>query len=560
MPRKGLFPSCAARLGLVTLISDPHRESVQRALVCCMMEFLRLMGPDMRWMVFSSILLFSGATLAQGTLWPPRSQPDAQGIDAQGLDLAVTDILSGEFGQIRSLLVLKNGVLVKEQYFGNSGGKFPVYSVTKSIGATLLGIAQHQGFDVDLSRSIMDYLPQYADINDLAAKNTIHLHHLLSQRHALDWDELSIPYGQPDNPVTLMLQQSDFYRATLEWPMSGPAGSAYAYSTGASSLMSPILHNITGQKPQDFAATELFAPLAIGDVHWELVGANPVIGGGLSEFPDDLAPLGFGLWLRPLDLAKIGQMYLDDGVWQGQRLLDSNWIRQSTAALSNGVTDPDFFGAGPGAYGYQWWKTVFTDARNRTHHAYYAAGYARQYIFILPEDQLVVISTAADYAYDGPGIGALMRNRILPALQDGPQGRQTMRADLNGSLYWPDSPAQGFNLEVLDDGARVLMYWYTYDTEGRPRWFVLTGPVNDQSAALQIHTTESGGFVYSEPIELVLWGRGELYFHDCTHASFHFISEVETLSGEIPLTRLTGGTGCVNDATLAQKTEALLLP
>ena len=480
------------------------------------------------------------------------STPEQEGMDSAGINQAISLIQSGDYGDIQSLIIIKNGKLITEKYFSNNGQMAPVYSVTKSVGSALLGIAKYQGAKLDLEASIMDYMPQYSDINDFVNKNKIKLKDLLAQRHGLNWDEWTIPYEQPQNPVTIMLGTSDWYRTVLEWSIDHEPDQNFAYSTGASSLMSIVLDNITNTSPYDFAKTHLFQPLDIklNDTHWELVGSTTGIGQGISIFPHNIEPLGFGLWLKPLDMAKIGLLYRNQGVWEGVRLLSQSWIEKSIFPYSNGVTDADVFANG-GGYGFQWWTTNFKDINNRSFNSFYAAGYGRQYIFVIPEADLILVSTSRDYVYSGAGIGSLLRNHILPALNLGPQGHMELNSNMNGSWYWPQNTGQGINIEVLENRQEVLAYWYTYENEtNKQRWFIMQGEIIDDKANLVIRSTSGDKFVISEPPEIIDWGTGELFFDDCKHGTFQFRSVIENTSATIPLTRLTGGVDCENQTNI----------
>jgi CubicO group peptidase (beta-lactamase class C family) len=477
----------------------------------------------------------------------PISSPEQQGMNSEGINQAHQLIQSGDYGDIRSLIIIKNGHLVSEQYFNNSGDKAPVYSVTKSVGSMLLGIAKFQGAELDTGNSMMNYMPEYANIFDFRNKNKITIKDLLTQRHGLNWDELTIPYETPNNPITIMLNTVDWYRTVLEWQISHLPNQSFAYSTGASSLMSVVLKNITNKSPFEYARTHLFQPLDIQfqDTHWEIIGGLGTIGQGISSFPNNLEPLGFGLWLKPIDMAKLGELYLNKGVWQGLRLLDESWIDDSTFPFSNGVTDPDFFADRNSGYGYQWWTTIFKDTSNRTFNTYYADGYGRQYIFVFPESQMVVVSTARDFNYSGAGIGKLLREKLLPALNAGAQGHFQIDKKLNGSWYWPENSGQGVNIEVLENRNEVLAYWYTYEQDtGKQRWFIMQGEIVNDKAQLIIYSTSGGSFVISESPEVIEWGTGELFFEDCQSGTFVFSSSVENVSTEIPLNRLTGVENC----------------
>ena len=490
-----------------------------------------------------SLLLSFLCTPSLAFTWPEDS-PESQDIDAAGISQASQLIQSGDYGNIRSLLVIRNGVLVHEQYFNNNGEKRPVYSVTKSIGSALLGIAQHQGDLLDTSKSMMDYMPQYQNTPGTTLKNNISVHDLLAQRHGLDWDEWSTQYGTADNPITYMLSTSDWYQTVLTWPLETTTNQKFTYSTGASSLMSVVLENISGQKSYAFAKQHLFQPLDITDTHWELINAGGIQGQGISVFPHNLAPLGFGLWLKPSDMGKIGELYRLGGVWEGERLLSQDWIDRSISTYSNGTTDPDVFSLPESGYGYQWWVTVFTDSKGRKHNSYYADGFGRQYIFVFPESNTVVVSTADDYNRDGAGMGTLLRQNILPAINI-EADFMDISNDLNGSWYDPEMAGQGINIEIINKGETLWGFWYTFNEQGtEQRWFTLQGQVDGNTASFDIISTVGGVFISDQTPTVTRWGAGTVQFNDCFSGTFTFQSEDTLISGEIPLTRLTAAGAC----------------
>lgn len=220
--------------------------------------------------------------------------------------------------------------MVTEKYFSLGGQKQPVFSVTKSIGSALLGMAQYQGYQVDLDQSILDYLPQYNNISNQEQVRRITLFDLMTQRHGYNWDEWSTSFTNSNNPVYQMMSTIDWYRTATNWPVLYQPGDKFAYSSGHSSLMSPILNNRTGQDVDEFLKNELFTPLGITDYQWNVF--NPLRPSqGLRQYPSGLEPLGFGLWLKPVDMAKIGELYLKKGVWQGDRLLSEDWVEKISA-------------------------------------------------------------------------------------------------------------------------------------------------------------------------------------------------------------------------------------
>ncbi len=487
------------------------------------------------------LLFFSPCCLA--FTWPVAT-PEAVNMDAEKINAAIAQIESGQMGSIRSLVVIRDGQLVTERYFGNQGEKRPVYSVTKSIGSALLGIAKYQGATIDTNESIINYFPQYNNIPNAPQVQQITLHDLLAQRHGYLWDEWSTGFNNPNNPVAQMLRSADWYLTVLQWPIVQAPDQDFAYSTGHSSLMSPILNNRTGRDVYEFATNELFLPLNITDTHWELIDGGGTQGQGITQFPHGLEPLGFGIWMKPIDMAKIGELYRLDGVWQGERLLEKDWIETSVQRYSDNTSDPDVFSSEHSGYGYQWWVLRFIDSLGRPADIFYANGYGRQFIMVIPAYNAVVVTTADDYNYDGPGIGTVMRENLLAAFKTSDDITVPITSDLNGSWYWPANSGQGISMEVLDDGSRFWGYWYTYEAQGgKQRWFTMQGTIENNLATFDIITTDGGGFVESDPPEVTLWGTGSAEFYGCLTGLFKFESTSENVSGEIPLTRLTASSG-----------------
>lgn len=496
----------------------------------------------LRWVVL--VLWFE---VSWAFTFPERSPAEA-GLDPQHIQAAIEQIQSGEVGHIRSLLIIKDGYLITEQHFNSQGEKRPVFSVTKSIGSALLGIAQQQGAVIDLQASILDYLPQYNNIPNQAQVRHITLHDLLTQRHGYRWDEWSTPFTDPANPVYQMMGTRDWYRTATQWSVLTSPDQIFAYSSGHSSLMSPILNNRTGRGVYEFARDELFAPLGITDTDWNVFDPRAP-DQGITQFPQDLEPLGFGLWMKPLDLAKFGELYRLNGQWQGEQLLSADWISQSVSRYSDGTTDPQVFNSEFSGYGYQWWVTRMTDDLRRSFDMYYASGFGRQYVFVIPQLDAVIVSTAADYGTSAqtPGIGTVMREHLLLAFNPDEPGRYPLTSDLNGSWYNPANDGQGINFEVQPDGETLVGYWYTYEPDGgHQRWFLLQGTVVDDVARFSIISSSGGVFQQPDEPDLALWGSGELEVNDCFNGTMRFTSEVEQVSGEMPLARLTLATGgCV---------------
>jgi CubicO group peptidase (beta-lactamase class C family) len=453
---------------------------------------------------------------------------------AQEFDSLSTAVESGDYGSIKSLLVSQHGELLYEDYFLDTDDNtlHQVFSVTKSIGSALIGIANRQGKIAEsdpLDHFFSELYPMNSDL--FKAKKSITVAQVLQQRHGVMWDEWTLPYFNPANPVNQAENFGDWYRYFLTRPMELTPGTEFAYSTINSTLMSRMIRVVSGQSTRDFANQQLFGPLGINNAHWELY-SNDGLGHGQTVFPnpDGDVPLGYGLWLRTQDMLVFGELYLNGGIHNGQRILDREWIEKTWQLHSNQQNSQVIQDFGIEGYGYQWWIEKITDNRGRQFTMFYANGFARQFIIVIPELGLVIASNAEDYAYTGQGIGTLLREFILPEIEFEFDQRFT------GAWYDPTTSGQGFSLEVIDQN-RVVGFWYTYGDNGK-RWFVLNGTINNNQADLSIIQTEGGRFLQTDPVTESEWGTGRLTIQDCYNMTLEINSDEVVTS--IPLTRITG--------------------
>ncbi|NNK31571.1 MAG: serine hydrolase [Xanthomonadales bacterium] len=462
-----------------------------------------------------------------------------QGLAAQSFDGLQEAIEGGSFGEIKAVLVSQHGEVLFEEYFRGSSAAdlHQVQSVTKSVGSALVGIAHRQG-RLRLDQTLGELFGGLYPMNTGAYQNkaAITVEQVLQQRHGIAWDESSIDYRNPANPVQMMVASGDWYNYVLTRPTDAAPGGKFAYSTGASTLMSRFIRQSTGMGPDEFARQELFGPLGIGPVHWE-GWSEGGMGTGLTDWPnpDEDPPLGFSLWLRARDLLKIGELYLDGGMYNGRRILDQSWIEKSWTRYSHSGNSSDFTQPGWG-HGYQWWIAKVSDPRDREWHVYFASGWGSQVIFVLPELGLVVVTVADNYDYNGPDVDVMLVAGILSDIDPRLDSR------FNGSWYNPETDRQGFSMEVLDEFGVVVSYWYTYTDSGsgEQRWFLLQGDVVDGVGEVVIYETSGGVFLQSDPVELIVWGSGRFTPVDCNHVTLEFESDLEPVSGTVPLTRLTG--------------------
>lgn len=206
-------------------------------------------------------------------------------------------------------------------------------------------------------------------------------------RTGIEWQELERPQDTT-NTTTQLERSADWLRFTLEQPMDAAPGAKWTYSSGGSALMAEVLRGATRQHADAYAASEMFGPLGIR-YHWQKTPTGPADTEG-------------GLYLTAADLAKIGQLYLDDGVWNGRRLLPTGWARE---AMRRHVEHTGPNPASPG-YGYQWWRY---DRRGTE--IWGGNGFGGQFLLVFPQLQMVAVS----YAWNVFG----GRNApIVPALPD----------------------------------------------------------------------------------------------------------------------------------------------
>lgn len=284
---------------------------------------------------------------------------------------------------LHSLLIVRNGYLVSETYFGpyRPDTRHELYSCTKSFVATLIGIALDKGYIDGTDQRIVDFFPERTFANLDAQKAAVTLEDTLTMRTGLDWQE-----GDP--AYRAMYVSADWVKTVLDEPMAAPPGSRFNYCSGCSHVLSAVLRQTTGMNPRDFADQYLFKPLGITNVKWDTDAEGTPIG-------------GWGLQITPRDMAKLGYLYLRHGQWEGQQIVSAAWVKNATRTHTE--TDGEL------GYGYQWWTYPSLAA-------YTALGRDGQTIFVIPELELVIVTTAEMNGHDE--IYRLIEQYIIPAVQE----------------------------------------------------------------------------------------------------------------------------------------------
>lgn len=339
--------------------------------------------------------------------WPtekwPRSTPEEQKIDPdRWFDLVRRIRQDNECPHLHSLLIVRNGYLVLEEYFNGFDAETlnSLQSVTKSFTSAVMGIAIEQGKIRNVDERILDFFPEMSDIENLDdRKSSMKFRDLLTMRSGTDYDE-----GYPSSPHTQLNRlERGWDRFYLNRPMVGEPGTRFRYDSGGVILMSAMLKNRTGYHADVFAEKYLFATLGIRKVRWiKNREGHPHTGGGL--------------YMRPLDLAKFGLLYLRNGKWEDKQVVPFWWVEES---IKKHVVFPGQRRRRATGYGYLWWIQEPDPDGAGSVDIYSARGHGGQYIFIIPEHRMVVVTTSE--SRHNAGIQdpvTILYKDILPALHD----------------------------------------------------------------------------------------------------------------------------------------------
>jgi len=277
---------------------------------------------------------------------------------------------------VHAVVVLRNGHLVFETYrkgddmrWGTKLGEISytpskvhdVRSITKSVVSLLVGVALDRKLIASVDEPVFNYFPEYAEIRT-PEKEGITLRHLLTMSAGLRANE-DVDWYSPVNTEREMYQSADPYKAVLNQKLWNKPGEQWNYNSGCTMLLAAVLEKVTGKPWTDFAKEALFDPLGIKEFEW------------ITVEPSKKTAAGGGLRLRPRDMAKIGQLVLNKGVWNGQPIVSAGWIEDSLK--------PRYAGWGK-RYGYQWWIGV-SDIGGTSYEWIAAWGFGGQRVFIVPK-------------------------------------------------------------------------------------------------------------------------------------------------------------------------------
>lgn len=315
-------------------------------------------------------------------------------------------LIISDYANTAGIVVLKNGETMLESYFNqcNASSTVHIYSVTKSIVSILIGIAIDKGYIKSIDQKVWDFFPDYTISSDADDIKNITLRHLMTMTAPYKYEtEPYIEYFTSDNWLKFALDSLGGRKKAGEFRYAGLIGP---------DILSGIIVRATGRSLLDWAKEYLFIPLNISvedNVTFssaeEQFAFNEAknISGWVSD-PQGINTAGWGLTLSPMDMAKIGQLYLDGGMWKGRKIVSSQWVDESTREHSRWEQLQL-------AYGYLWW---IIDDRDRI---YAAMGDGGNAIYVNTAKRMVV-SVASLYMPEARDRIELISKYIEPLFEN----------------------------------------------------------------------------------------------------------------------------------------------
>jgi CubicO group peptidase (beta-lactamase class C family) len=267
--------------------------------------------------------------------WPVAA-PESVGLDSASLCSLTKWLKESRQSNVHAVLVARHGALVFEQYFSGSDeilgrpvgevafGPETLHderSVSKSIVALVVGTAIDRGLIKGVDEPVMSFFPEYADLRT-PEKDRITVRDLLTMSTGLEWHELGTPYTSQANSENRFDNAADPYRYALQQPLVEPPGRVWNYNSGSAELIGAILKKATGKAVDELARIYLLTTLRINKAEWSRnANGNPHAAGGLR--------------LRPRDLAKICQLVLQRGAWNGTQVVPAAWVEAATSLQVN---------------------------------------------------------------------------------------------------------------------------------------------------------------------------------------------------------------------------------
>jgi len=329
---------------------------------------------------FSFILLFTFLFLSscsEGPTGPgassfswPTSTPELQGMDSQLLAEAL--VQGDNRGFVDCILVIRNGHIVAEEYYNGFGREIAhnVKSVSKSFLSAMTGIALRDGHIDNLNLKMLDFFPEYVYSSIDPRKHDITLRDLLMMRMGIEHERQN--YSQIYNT-------SNWIKTTIEFPLIYDPGSTFSYNTFQTHLLSAIITKATGMNTKDFAEENLFEKMSVELGNWQIGPQGYYFGGNNMSF-------------TPRNMAKLGYLYMNLGMMNGEQIVPIMWVLESLTNYTNLSGTNNWGDLHNVNYGYLWWLGEINN-----HEIFLAIGYGGQFVINFPDLDLIVVTTAENH-------------------------------------------------------------------------------------------------------------------------------------------------------------------
>ncbi len=415
----------------------------------------------------------------------PRSTPEAQGISSSAL-LAFVERSERTIDALHSVMLLRHGHVVAEGWWTPYAPQtlHELYSLSKSFTSTAIGLAIAED-----RLSLDDTVVSFFDKDDLPAEPSANLQAMRIR------DLLAMTSGHQDDTVGRLFVGGDgrWSRAFLHLDVEHKPGTHFVYNTGATYMLSAILQRTTGQRLTDYLRPRLFDKLGIEKPLWD-------------QSPEGTDLGGWGLSVTTEDIARFGQLYLQRGVWNGERVLSEQWVAAaSSRQTSNGSNPHSDWEQG---YGYQFWRC--------RHNIYRGDGAFGQYCIVMPEQDAVLAITSG--VGDMQSVLDTVWEELLPAMKTAPLGTDADAEDaLRAKLATLQlTPQQGQLDAPLAQQISGRQYVLQEDDSTREPGAIELGPDHSsietalfEFGAETVYSMRKGGIDYRIPVGRDTWALSE---------------------------------------------------
>jgi CubicO group peptidase (beta-lactamase class C family) len=346
----------------------------------------------------------------------PRSSPERQGISSAAI-LAFIEKADTEIDAMHSFMLLRHGHVVAEGWWSPYDAATPhmLYSLSKSFTSTAVGLAIAEA-KLSLDDQVLKFFPEDAPAEPSANLRAMRVRDLLRMNTGHQTEAQLWPWGdQPDTATS----GEPWTKTFLAHPVPFKPGTHFLYNSPGTYMLSALVQQVTGMTVLEYLRPRLFEPLGIEHPIW-------------LTSPQGITLGSIGLLVRTEDIARFGQLYLQNGVWNGRQLIPAAWVAAATAMqTSNGSSPQSDWDQG---YGYQFWRS--------RHNSYRGDGAFGQYCLVLPEVDAVVVITSG--VRDMQAVMNLVWETLLPAMRanalpEDAAARRRLDARLAGLTLRPPS-------------------------------------------------------------------------------------------------------------------------